>query len=256
MLVGRRDPGRQLAPSSLLCDQITVRFKGAVALSKVDLRLDRGTILGLIGPNGAGKTTLLNVLSGYQEPDLGRVLLDECDITDQPPHRRARRRLVRTFQSVRLFGDMTVRENAEVAAAATGSTRRQARQVADRALVAVGLSDAADRLASSLPYGQERLAGIARALATSPCFLLLDEPAAGLNDDESVVLVDVLRDIQREIDCGLLVVEHDMNVIMNLCDVVQVLDHGCTIAVGPPSVVRESPEVITAYLGPAKSSHA
>jgi branched-chain amino acid transport system ATP-binding protein len=228
---------------------VRVHFVGVKAIDGVDLELRRGEILGLIGPNGAGKTTLVNVLSGFQRPTTGRVLLGGSDVTGWAPARLAAHGLARTFQGARLFGGLTVFENVEVGAVGVGVGRRRAREVAWDLLERMHLAGQADVPAAALPHGAERRLGIARALASRPGFLLLDEPAAGLNEAESDELVEALATIPREFGCGLLVIEHDMRLIMRLCHRIQVLDHGKTIATGSPQEVRASPAVLTAYLG-------
>ncbi len=236
-------------PDQLEAREVRVHFEGVKALDGVDLALPGGMILGLIGPNGAGKTTLINVLSGFQRPTAGSVLVSGNDATGWPPHRIARGGVTRTFQNIRLFNDLTVLENIELGAIGAGSSSRDARQLAWALLERINLADRAATTASSLPYGEERLLGIARALAARPRFLLLDEPAAGLNEAESAELVTVLARIRDDFECSLLVIEHDMGLIMRLCDRVQVLDYGKTIAVGSPDEVKSNPAVLAAYLG-------
>ncbi|HVQ92241.1 MAG TPA: ABC transporter ATP-binding protein [Mycobacteriales bacterium] len=235
---------------------VDVRFDGVHALAEVDLALAPAEIVGLIGPNGAGKTTLVNAVSGFQRPTAGTIRLDGTDITGWPAHRRARAGVGRTFQSVRAFGALTVRENLEAGAYAVGRSRRAARALADETLELVGLTGAAGTLAGALAYGQERRLGIARALAAGPRFLLLDEPAAGLNEAETDDLLDLLRHIRAERGCGLLVIEHDMRLIMRLCERLQVLDHGRTIAAGSPAEVAGNQLVLAAYLGQRDSRQA
>ncbi|MFC4054981.1 ABC transporter ATP-binding protein [Actinomadura syzygii] len=233
----------------LRTSHVTVRFAGLCALDDVDLELGDGEILGLIGPNGAGKTTLLNVLSGFQRPTAGEVELDGRRITGWDAPRRARAGISRTFQDVRLFPDMTVRENCEAAVIGSGRTRSAARARAGQALGWFDLDESADVLARDLPYGVERRVGMARALCARPRVLLLDEPAAGLNDDESAAMARTVRRIHEEIGCGIVVIEHDVRVILSLCDRVHVLDHGVTLRVGSPDEIRTDPEVVSAYLG-------
>lgn len=228
---------------------VSVDFEGLRAVDSVDLVVERDEILGLIGPNGAGKTTLVNVLSGFQLPTSGSVWVDESDITRRSAAARARRGIGRTFQAVRLFKDLSLLENVQLGAIGIGLRPREARNAAWTLLEWVGLADRAVDPAGSLPYGDERRVGIARAFAGRPRFLLLDEPAAGLNEAETDSLIPILQHARDEYRCGLLVVEHDMTLIMRLCDRVQVLDYGQTIAVGPPEAIRADPAVISAYLG-------
>ena len=227
---------------------IRVHIRGVKAVDGVDLGLRRGQILGLIGPNGAGKTTLVNVLAGFQRATGGRVVLGDEDITTWEPSEIARAGVVRTFQDVRLFAALTVFENVEAAAVSTGATRRSARELSWAILERVGLDGLAPR-ASALPHGEQRLLAIARALAARPRFLLLDEPAAGLDEGESDELVGALAAIRDAFELGLLVIEHDMRLIMKLAESIQVLDYGRTIALGTPAEIRRDPAVLSAYLG-------
>ena len=233
----------------LTCCGIGVTFAGLRALSGVDLRLRRGEILGLIGTNGAGKTTLVNVLSGYQQPSSGSVWLGGIDITSWSPERRASAGVVRTFQGGHLFPRLTVAENIEVAATGVGLGRRAARESAPEVLESASLSHRWSAPAGTLTHGEIRVAGILRAMAVSPQFMLVDEPAAGSNETETETLLQLLGVIARDHSVGLLVIEHDMALIMKLCAAIQVLDHGETIALGSPSEVRSNAAVIDAYLG-------
>ena len=244
--------------ATLAIEALTKDFVGLRALDSVSLTLERGEILGLIGPNGSGKTTLINVVTGFLKPTDGRIRVDDVDIAGWPPHKIACLGLARTFQTLKLFLGLTVLENVEVAAVSAGLPRRQARQRAYQVLESLGAARLADLPAKALPYGQERCVEIARALATNPTFLLLDEPAAGLNEVESEDLLQTLASIPQETGCGVLIVDHDMRLIMRLCDRLHVLNYGKTIGEGSPDEVRRNPTVIGAYLGtPAEeSSHA
>ena len=228
---------------------VAVQFNGIRAVDEVDLTVDEGEIVGLIGPNGAGKTTLVNALSGFQRPTGGSIHLGGADTTKWKPDRYARRGVTRTFQGVRAFGAMSVRENVEVASLGTQGSPTQAAERATELLELFGLSRVAHIPASALPYGDERRLGIARALAARPRLVMLDEPAAGLNEDESDELLKVLAEVRRAMGCGLLVIEHDMRLVMRLCDRLQVLDNGRTIFVGTPAAAQQAQPVLEAYLG-------
>jgi len=228
---------------------LKVHFGGVHAVDGVDLVLTKGEILGLIGPNGAGKTTLVNALSGFQKPTAGTVLMNGRDVTGLSPHRLARRGLARTFQSVRLFPSLTVLENVELGGVGVGMRRPAARKWARELLERLKLDDKTSLYATGLPHGLERRLGIVRALAAKPTFLMLDEPAAGLNEQESDELVSSLMLIRDDFSCALVVIEHDMRLIMRLCERIQVLDYGRTISIGTPAQVRRDPAVLTAYLG-------
>jgi branched-chain amino acid transport system permease protein len=235
----------------LRCHGIGVTFSGLRALAGVDLQLGRGEIVGLIGPNGSGKTTLLNVLSGVIAPTAGRVEVDGRDVTRWPAHRVAAIGIARTFQNIRLFDNLSVLENVEVGAAlhperpGGAALRRAARGVLEE----TGLVDLADRAARTLPYGVRRRVEIARALATRPAFLLLDEPAAGANEAESDELRALIAELRRAHGLGMLVVEHDLRLIMRVADRIVVLNEGTTIAEGGAREVSADPAVREAYLG-------
>ena len=228
---------------------IGINFDGVRALDGVDLVLNQGEILGLIGPNGAGKTTMVNLMTGALPATFGAVELAGVDVTGRPPDRIAKMGVGRTFQNVRLFSTLTVLENVEVGAVGVGMRRKEARHKAWELLHWMNLANVAGAQADMLPYGQERRLGILRALATNPRFLLLDEPAAGLDEAESDDLMADIIEIRDRFDCGVMVIEHDMRLIMQLCDRIHVLDYGKTISVGTPEQVQSDPAVLTAYLG-------
>jgi branched-chain amino acid transport system ATP-binding protein len=219
------------------------------ALTDVDLELARSEVVGLIGPNGAGKTTLVNVLTGFDFPTTGRVELEERDVTRWPPQRRGRAGLARTFQHGHAFKGLTVRENVEVAALGVGASSRDARTRAHRLLGALGLAARADEAASVLPHGDERKLGVARALATEPRFVLMDEPAAGLTEAEVPDLAAVVRSVRDEHGAGVLLIDHNVTLILDVCDRIQVLDQGRTLAEGTPDEIRKNIDVANAYLG-------
>jgi branched-chain amino acid transport system ATP-binding protein len=207
--------------------------------------------VGLIGPNGAGKTTLVNVLSGFDFPSEGSVELEGRDITSWSPHRRGRVGLARTFQHSRSFAALSVRENVEVAALGSGARPREARRRAVRLLELLGLERRRDLPAGGLPHGDERKLGVARALATEPRFLLLDEPAAGLPEAEVPEFAAVVRSVRDEHAAGVLLIDHNMTLVMDVCDRIQVLDQGTTLAEGAPAEIRANLDVTAAYLGEA-----
>ena len=233
-----------------------MHFGGVKAVDGVSLTLAQGEILGLIGPNGAGKSTLVNAITGFQKVTSGQVTMGGVDITDWPAFRRARNGLARTFQGMRVFSELTVAENVVAAAVGVGMSPRKAGHWAREVLGRMGLLERADQRAKALPHGEERRLGVARALATRPAFVLLDEPAAGLNDYESKDFVNVLRGILTGFGCGLMVIEHDMDVIMTLCDRIQVLDYGKALRTGSPAEIRNDPAVLAAYLGTEEVSES
>jgi branched-chain amino acid transport system permease protein len=233
----------------LRADGVSLAFSGLRVLRGVELELPPGEALGLIGPNGAGKTTLVNVLSGFQAPDSGSVVLDGVDVTSWSPARLVRAGLGRTFQAALPFAELTVAESVAVGAMGVGVGRRRAVGIAADVLERLDLGDQAQSPAGLQPPGNQRLLGIARTLATGPRYLLLDEPAAGLNEEEGRELVAILRGVIQDFGCAILLIEHDMNVVMDLCSRVQVLDDGGTVAVGSPEEVQADPAVVEAYLG-------
>jgi branched-chain amino acid transport system ATP-binding protein len=224
-------------------------FEGVHALRDVTLELRRGEIVGLIGPNGAGKSTLVNVLSGFDRPSSGAVELEGRDITRWRPSRRGRAGLARTFQHSHAFRSLSVRENVEVAALGAGTQPRRARERAEELLGALGLSANADAPANALAQGDERRLGVARALATDPSFVLLDEPAAGLPEAEIAAFADVVRSVRDRREAGVLLIDHNIRLIMEICDRIHVLDQGRTLAEGAPADIRANLDVAAAYLG-------
>jgi ABC-type branched-subunit amino acid transport system ATPase component len=240
----------EVATGVLEAVDVTKRFGGVQALRGVSLELRERDIVGLIGPNGSGKTTLLNCISGAFAPTSGRVLLDGEPIAFRGGHRVARAGIVRTFQNIRLFGSLTALQNVEVGALGAGRVRRaRSRDYALDVLERLGIVHLADRWAATLSYGDQRRLEVARALAGAPRFLLLDEPAAGMNDAESEELRQSIQGIRSERKCGILVVEHDLRLIMRLCDTIYVLNEGVVISRGTPDEVRSDPAVIAAYIG-------
>jgi branched-chain amino acid transport system ATP-binding protein len=241
-----RRPGETLRASS-----VSRSFDGIEALRDVTLELGRGEVVGLIGPNGAGKSTLVNVLSGFDRPTSGTVLLAGRDVTNWSPHRRGRVGLARTFQHSHGFRGLTVRENVEVSALGVGAGARKARQRADELLDVLGLAPFANMRAGSLAHGDERRLGVARALATEPQFVLLDEPAAGLPEAEVPAFAAVVRSVRDEHGAGVLLIDHNMPLVMEICERIVVLDQGMTLAEGTPAEIRSNLGVAAAYLGEA-----
>jgi branched-chain amino acid transport system ATP-binding protein len=247
----------------LAASGISVRFGGVQAVVDVDLTVAEGSLVGLIGPNGAGKTTFIDAISGFVRSS-GRVELDGTDLTGRPPHVRARLGLARTWQSIELFDDLSVRENLLVASQRP-SVRQTLQEIlsrpagdaghADAALGLLGLAAVAEELPSDLSQGQRKLVGIARALAARPRLLCLDEPAAGLDTHESAELGRRLRGL-ADVGQSMLLVDHDMGLVLGICDEVVVLEFGKVIARGTPDAVRRDPQVIAAYLGGGASDLA
>ncbi len=236
-------------PGAFRAAAVSRAFEGVHALQDVTLELHRHEVVGLIGPNGAGKTTLVNVMTGFDRPTAGRVELDGEDVTGWPPHRRGRAGLARTFQHSRAFRGLSVRENVEVAALGVGASGREARRRADELLALLGLDAYADVPAAALAHGDERRLGVARALATGPRYVLMDEPAAGLPEAEVPEFAAVVRAVRDEHEAGVLLIDHNMALIMDVCDRIQVLDQGRTLAEGTPSEIRGNLDVAAAYLG-------
>jgi len=237
--------------NALTIQGLCKHFVGLRALDGVSFTLTRGEILGLIGPNGSGKTTLINVVTGLLSATSGQVFVGNLEITDKKPYQIAHAGLARTFQTIRLFKELTVLENVEVAGVSMGLSRRDARQRAIGVLEEIGIFRWAEMRAGALPYGLERRVEVARALAAQPSFLFLDEPAAGLNEEESEELLQILAAIPGQKNLGMLIVDHDMRLIMRLCHRLHVLNFGKTIGEGTPEEVRKIPAVLQAYLGKA-----
>ena len=239
-------------------------FGGVKAIDKFSMQVEERSIYGLIGPNGAGKTTIFNTITGIYQADEGRIIYKGEDITKIKPHQAATKGIARTFQNIRLFGNLTVKMNVIIACnmheqytipeavlrlPRYRTSKKKVEEKAMHFLEIVGLTDKADDIANSLPYGHQRKLEIARAMATDPSLLLLDEPAAGMNADESLELVDFIRQIHRDFPITILMIEHHMDVVTQLCHRCSVLDFGKTLACGSVDEVKQNEAVIAAYLG-------
>jgi len=234
---------------ALTAHTVSVSFDGLTALSSVDLTVPKGSVTGLIGPNGAGKTTLVNVLTGFQAPTAGQVTMDGTDLGNKPAHKIRHLGIARTFQSGRLFGDLSVVDNLEVTGVGLGLSRKKASAKADEMLDWMGISALAERTAGGLPYTDERRVAIGRALMMEPKYLLLDEPAAGMSAEEAEDLSPLIARIVRDIGCGVLLIEHNIGMVLRTCDHIHVLDSGEIIEVGSPDVIKASEKVRHAYMG-------
>ena len=253
-----------MADAILKTEEVVIKFGGLTAVSGFSIEAERGSISSLIGPNGAGKTTCFNIITGFYKPTSGRVIFNGKDVTGLPPHLVCKTGIARTFQNIRLFTGGTVLQNVMTACWVRQRApwwsaplqlpifRREEREIRDRSmelLAAVGLDGLAEEVATGLPYGAQRRLEIARALATGPELLLLDEPAAGMNPQESLELMDFIRDIRDRFKVTILMIEHDMKVVMGVSEWIRVLDYGQLIAEGTPDEIKKNPRVIEAYLG-------
>jgi branched-chain amino acid transport system ATP-binding protein len=244
-------------PEGLLrADGVWKSYDGVEALTDVTVELHPREVVGLIGPNGAGKTTLINLITGFDRPSRGRILLGEQDLTGWPPDRRAHAGLARTFQHGHLFAGLSVAENIALGALGVGMSAREARKVAEQLLGALDLRDQAAMPAGALSHGDEQKVSVARALASNPHHVLLDEPAAGLSEADIESFSALLDHARRDVGAGVLLVDHNMAVIMSVCDRICVLDQGRLIASGTPQEIRRNIDVAAAYLGSAGADDA
>ena len=236
---------------------VKVRFGGNIALDDVSISVEAGSITGLIGPNGAGKTTLFNTITGLQPLTGGQIIFNDKDVTKEPPHKRTRMGLARTFQRLELFTTLSVRDNVRVAGEIRNrwslrTSKMDVNAETDRIISLVGLSDVADREVGEIPTGKARVVELARALMIQPTLVLLDEPASGQTEEETGQFGQLLRDLAGE-GLGICLVEHDMSLVMQVCETIHVLDFGRMIASGSAESVRNNPTVINAYLGAPES---
>ena len=236
---------------------VKVRFGGNIALDDVSISVEAGSVTGLIGPNGAGKTTLFNTITGLQALTSGQIIFNDKDVTKEPPHKRTRMGLARTFQRLELFTTLSVRDNVRVAGEIRNrwslrTSKMDVNAETDRIISLVGLSDVADREVGEIPTGKARVVELARALMIQPTLVLLDEPASGQTEEETGQFGQLLRDLAGE-GLGICLVEHDMSLVMQVCETIHVLDFGRMIASGSAESVRNNPTVIDAYLGAPES---
>ena len=233
----------------LKLDCISKNFGGVKAVSQVSLEIGEGDVLGLIGPNGAGKSTLINLITGLLTPDVGKIFLSDLDITSQKPYQRARLGLARTFQNLRIYPNLSVGQNIEVASISSNYSSRTMNFDLDKIINIFDLEDKIDLASEELSYGHLRRLEIVRALALNPLVLLLDEPAAGMNENETKELSNSLKWVQNNIACAILVIDHDLKFIMGVCDKITVMNMGEVIASGKPNEISNNKRVKEAYIG-------
>lgn len=253
-----------MSQNVLRLENVTMQFGGVVAVNDLSLEVNKGEIVALIGPNGAGKTTIFNLLTGVYQPTRGSVLIKGIDTKGMPTHKVNKLGIARTFQNIRLFNDMTALDNVKVGMhnemkcsflasllrlPSYFKAEKKANQKAMELLEFMGLADIADQKAGSLPYGVQRRLEICRALASNPAIILLDEPAAGMNPSETAELMHQIRRIRDTFQIAIFLIEHDMNLVMNVCEAIVVVSYGKIIAKGTPDEIKNNPAVIEAYLG-------
>ena len=248
----------------LEASNISIMFGGLKAVNNFNIKIKENELVGLIGPNGAGKTTIFNILTGVYKPTTGKVFLDGNDITNLPSYKRVEKGITRTFQNIRLFKKMSVLDNAKTAASRDlhynvfdsifrtkrfWNSEKAVDEKVEQILEILGLKEYSEELANNLPYGMQRKLEIARALATNPKIILLDEPAAGMNPIETEELMNTISLVRKKFNVTILLIEHDMKLVMGICEWITVLSFGEVIATGTPEEIKNNPEVISAYLG-------